>query len=84
VGEEEAAGAVVVLGRPRCHAALAEQRLLLVVGAARDRHAAGKAGHAARAHELAARDGYHEIFNDPMREQAVRDLVGWLDAVLVV
>src|SRR5262245_7772050 len=30
------------------------------------------------------RDGYHEIFNDPVREQVVRDLVGWLDAVLVV
>jgi len=29
-------------------------------------------------------DGYHEIFNDPVREQVVRDLVGWLDAVLVV
>jgi len=30
------------------------------------------------------RDGYHEIFNDPVRGDAVRDLVGWLDAVLVV
>lgn len=29
-------------------------------------------------------DGYHEIFNDPVREQAVRDLVGWLDAVVVL
>ncbi len=27
---------------------------------------------------------YHEVFNDPGRAQAVRDLVGWLDAVLVV
>jgi len=30
------------------------------------------------------RDGYHEIFNDPVRADAVRDLVGWLDLVLVV
>jgi alpha-beta hydrolase superfamily lysophospholipase len=29
-------------------------------------------------------DAYHEIFNDPERGQAVRDLTGWLDAVLVV
>jgi len=29
-------------------------------------------------------DVYHEIFNDPDRAQAVRDLLGWLDAVLVV
>ena len=27
---------------------------------------------------------YHELFNDPDRGQAVRDLTGWLDAVLVV
>ena len=27
---------------------------------------------------------YHELFNDPDRGQAVRDLLGWLDAVLVV
>ena len=27
---------------------------------------------------------YHEVFNDPDRIQAVRDLLGWLDAVLVV
>jgi alpha-beta hydrolase superfamily lysophospholipase len=27
---------------------------------------------------------YHEVFNDPDRSQAVRDLLGWLDAVLVV
>jgi alpha-beta hydrolase superfamily lysophospholipase len=29
-------------------------------------------------------DAYHEVFNDPAREQAVKDLAGWLDAVLVV
>jgi alpha-beta hydrolase superfamily lysophospholipase len=27
---------------------------------------------------------YHEVFNDLDREQVVRDLVGWLDAVLQV
>jgi len=27
---------------------------------------------------------YHEVFNDPDRGQAVRDLLGWLDAALVV
>jgi alpha-beta hydrolase superfamily lysophospholipase len=27
---------------------------------------------------------YHEVFNDPDRSQAVRDLLGWLDAMLVV
>jgi alpha-beta hydrolase superfamily lysophospholipase len=27
---------------------------------------------------------YHEIFNDLDREQVVRDLVGFLDAVIVV
>jgi alpha-beta hydrolase superfamily lysophospholipase len=27
---------------------------------------------------------YHELFNDPARGQAVKDLTGWLDAVLVV
>jgi alpha-beta hydrolase superfamily lysophospholipase len=27
---------------------------------------------------------YHEVFNDPERGQAVKDLTGWLDAVLVV
>jgi alpha-beta hydrolase superfamily lysophospholipase len=27
---------------------------------------------------------YHEIFNDLDREQVIRDLVGWLDAVIVV
>jgi alpha-beta hydrolase superfamily lysophospholipase len=30
------------------------------------------------------RDGYHEVFNDLERDDAIRDLVGWLDAVLVV
>jgi acylglycerol lipase len=30
------------------------------------------------------RDGYHEIFNDPVRTEAVRDLIGWLDLVMVV
>jgi alpha-beta hydrolase superfamily lysophospholipase len=30
------------------------------------------------------RDGYHEIFNDSAREEAVKDLVGWLDAIVVV
>ncbi len=29
-------------------------------------------------------DTYHELFNDPGRERVVRDLVAWLDAVLVV
>jgi alpha-beta hydrolase superfamily lysophospholipase len=29
------------------------------------------------------RDAYHEIFNDPARDQVVRDLKGWLDLVLV-
>lgn len=30
------------------------------------------------------RDGYHEVFNDLSRDEAIRDLVGWLDAILVV
>ncbi len=30
------------------------------------------------------RDGSHEVFNDLEREQAIKDVVGWLDAVLVV
>ena len=30
------------------------------------------------------RDAYHEIYNDPARDQVVKDLLGWLDAVLVV
>jgi len=29
-------------------------------------------------------EAYHEVFNDPARGQAVADLVGWLDAALVV
>ena len=33
---------------------------------------------------LTYRDAYHEIFNDPARDQAIRDLIGWLDLVLVV
>jgi alpha-beta hydrolase superfamily lysophospholipase len=33
---------------------------------------------------LTYRDAYHELFNDPARDQAIRDLVGWLDAVVVV
>jgi len=30
------------------------------------------------------RDGYHEVFNDLARDQAIQDLLGWLDAILVV
>jgi alpha-beta hydrolase superfamily lysophospholipase len=30
------------------------------------------------------RDGYHEVFNDPVRDRAIQDLIGWLDAALVV
>jgi alpha-beta hydrolase superfamily lysophospholipase len=30
------------------------------------------------------RDGYHEVFNDLSRDQAIQDLLGWLDAILVV
>lgn len=33
---------------------------------------------------LTYRDAYHELLNDPGRENVVRDLVGWLDAVMVV
>lgn len=33
---------------------------------------------------LTYRDAYHELFNDTSRPQAVRDLRGWLDAVVVV
>ena len=33
---------------------------------------------------LTYKDGYHEVFNDLDREQAIRDLTGWLDLVLVV
>jgi alpha-beta hydrolase superfamily lysophospholipase len=29
-------------------------------------------------------EAYHEIFNDLDRDQAIRDLTGWLDAVIVV
>ena len=30
------------------------------------------------------KDGFHEVFNDLDRERVIRDLTGWLDAVLVV
>jgi alpha-beta hydrolase superfamily lysophospholipase len=30
------------------------------------------------------RDGFHEVFNDLDREQVIKDVVGWLDALLVV
>lgn len=30
------------------------------------------------------RDAYHEIFNDPARDQVLRDLKGWLDLVCVM
>ncbi len=33
---------------------------------------------------LSYSDAYHEVFNDYARDQVIRDLVGWLDAVLVV
>jgi alpha-beta hydrolase superfamily lysophospholipase len=33
---------------------------------------------------LTYRDGFHEVFNDLDRERVIRDLTGWLDAVLVV
>jgi alpha-beta hydrolase superfamily lysophospholipase len=29
-------------------------------------------------------EAYHEIFNDLDRDQVIRDLTGWLDAVIVV
>ncbi|NOT35702.1 MAG: alpha/beta hydrolase [Candidatus Eisenbacteria bacterium] len=29
-------------------------------------------------------DAPHEIFNDPARDQAIKDLIGWLDAIVVV
>ena len=29
-------------------------------------------------------DAYHELFNDPARDLAIRDLVGWLEAIVVV
>ena len=33
---------------------------------------------------LTYKDGYHEVFNDLDREQAISDVTGWLDLVLVV
>lgn len=33
---------------------------------------------------LTYRDAFHEIFNDPARTDALRDLKGWLDAIVVV
>lgn len=33
---------------------------------------------------LSYQGAYHELFNDHSREQAIRDLVGWLDAIVVV
>ncbi|HEY3217231.1 MAG TPA: alpha/beta hydrolase [Candidatus Eisenbacteria bacterium] len=33
---------------------------------------------------LTYKDGYHEVFNDTGRERAIQDLIGWLDAILVV
>jgi len=43
---------------------------------------------AAAPHELVRmlsyQGAYHELFNDLSREQAIRDLVGWLDAIVVV
>lgn len=30
------------------------------------------------------KDTYHELFNDPLRGEAIRDLLGWLDALVVV
>ena len=30
------------------------------------------------------RDGYHEVFNDLGRDEVIRDLVGWLEAIVVV
>jgi alpha-beta hydrolase superfamily lysophospholipase len=33
---------------------------------------------------LTYRDAYHEIFNDPGRADVIRDLKGWLDAIVVV
>lgn len=33
---------------------------------------------------LTYKDGYHEVFNDPVRLEAIKDLLGWLDAVMVV
>jgi alpha-beta hydrolase superfamily lysophospholipase len=30
------------------------------------------------------KDGYHELFNDATRTEVLRDLIGWIDAALVV
>ena len=30
------------------------------------------------------KDAYHELFNDPARSQVIADLLGWLDALVVV
>ncbi|HTM57584.1 MAG TPA: lysophospholipase [Candidatus Udaeobacter sp.] len=30
------------------------------------------------------RDGFHEVFNEPSRDEAIRDVIAWLDAVRVV
>jgi alpha-beta hydrolase superfamily lysophospholipase len=30
------------------------------------------------------KDGYHEVYNDLSRDEAIRDLVGWMEAVVVV
>ena len=30
------------------------------------------------------RDAYHEILNDPARDQVIKDIVGWLDLVCVM
>jgi alpha-beta hydrolase superfamily lysophospholipase len=37
-----------------------------------------------KARYITYRDAYHEIYNDPVREQVVRDTVGWLDLLVVV
>ena len=33
---------------------------------------------------ISYKDAYHELFNDPARDVAIRDLVGWLEAIVVV
>jgi alpha-beta hydrolase superfamily lysophospholipase len=33
---------------------------------------------------LTLREGYHEVFNDTTRDEAIKDLIAWLDAVRVV
>jgi len=30
------------------------------------------------------KDGYHEVFNDLSRDEAIKVLIAWLDAVRVV